>query len=218
MIHLLVDYENVHYSGLEGTEYLEPDDSVTIFYSEPCKFIPNYRFKHILDSGCKFEICELVSKRKNALDFYIASRVGEIFANDRKANVAIVSRDNGFRAVRDYWNVRLNPTSRLVRNDTIASCIISSAEPIQRRRIIQNNMERVELMKELQVYEENENMKKIKANLYDVFGNTEYVNLIPKIIEIVEKNDGMKMIYISSIKQFGKETGVGVYRQLKKVM
>ncbi len=218
MIHLLVDYENVHYSGLEGTEYLTPEDTLTIFYSKPCRYIPQYRMKHILDSGCKFEICELVSKRKNALDFYIASKVGEIFAEDRNANVAIVSKDNGFKSVRDYWNVRLNPSSRLVKNDTITSCIISSAEPYQRRINLQQNTSRVELIRALQIYTENEKTVRIKKQLCDTFENTEYEKLIPQIVDIVEGSNDLKNMYISSLKTFGKEKGLGVYRQLKQVV
>ena len=218
MIHLLVDYENVHYSGLEGTEYLTPEDTLTIFYSKPCRYIPQYRMKHILDSGCKFEICELVSKRKNALDFYIASKVGEIFAEDRNVNVAIVSKDNGFKSVRDYWNVRLNPSSRLVKNDTITSCIISSAEPYQRRINLQQNTSRVELIRALQIYTENEKTVRIKKQLCDTFENTEYEKLIPQIVDIVEGSNDLKNMYISSLKTFGKEKGLGVYRQLKQVV
>ena len=30
-MYFLIDYENVNYAGLEGTEFLEKDDTVSIF-------------------------------------------------------------------------------------------------------------------------------------------------------------------------------------------
>ena len=55
----LIDYENVNYAGLEGTEFLEKGDTVSFFYSDKCDKIISYRMKDIEKSGCNFEICKL---------------------------------------------------------------------------------------------------------------------------------------------------------------
>ena len=218
MIHLLVDYENVHYTGLVGTEYLSSEDSITIFYSKPCKYIPNYRMQQILESGCKFEICELVRKRKNALDFYIATKVGEILTENSQVNVAIVSKDNGFKSVRDYWNRRLTPTNRLVKNDTISACIISSAEPIARKMLIQSDLQKVELTECLRSYEDLKHTERVRKELKNSFVGTEYEKLIPQIVELFENSNGYRSLYLNSIKELGKNDGLTVYRKIKYVL
>ena len=38
-IHFFIDYENVGNSGLEGVQYLENADMVSIFYSKSCEGI-----------------------------------------------------------------------------------------------------------------------------------------------------------------------------------
>lgn len=217
-MYLLVDYENVNYNGLIGSEYLSPEDNLIIFYSKPCKYIHNYRARQIMDSGCRFDICKLVNKRKDALDFYIAVKVGEILAQDDDVNVGIVSNDKGFKNVKDYWEGRITPINRLVSGETIASCILSSAESTKRKTIVQKNMTRVELENVIQEYKERESLNRIKEALIEEFEKTEYEKLIPQIIDIVEKSSNSKTLYINSLKFFGKEKGLGVYRQLKQVV
>ena len=76
-MYFLIDYENVRNAGMQGTEYLLPDDHVIVFYS---KAAPNMEARHLTDikkSGCGFSICKLLKVRKNGLDFYIATKVGD---------------------------------------------------------------------------------------------------------------------------------------------
>ena len=73
-MYFLIDYENVNYAGLEGTEFLEKGDTVSFFYSDKCDKIISYRMKDIEKSECSFEICKLKSIRKNGLDFILHLR------------------------------------------------------------------------------------------------------------------------------------------------
>lgn len=58
-MYFLIDYENVNYAGLEGTEFLEKGDTVSIFFSDVSDKIVAYRMRDIEMSGCNFEICKL---------------------------------------------------------------------------------------------------------------------------------------------------------------
>ena len=69
-MYFLIDYENVNYAGLEGTEFLEKDDTISFFFSDASEKIISYRMMDIEKAGCEFEICKLKNIRKNALDFY----------------------------------------------------------------------------------------------------------------------------------------------------
>ena len=98
MLHFMIDLENTRSAGLQGAEYLTAADQVTIFYSKACVQITFGRMQELLASGCGMEVCRLVNTGKNALDFYIASRIGEVYGQGFEGTIAIVSNDKGFRA------------------------------------------------------------------------------------------------------------------------
>ena len=95
-IYFLIDFENVSTSGLKGVEYLLPTDHVSLFYSDVCTNCTGSYLRNIGKSHCSFEAVKLLRKGKNGLDFYIASKAGEIRASGYKDAIVIVSRDNTY--------------------------------------------------------------------------------------------------------------------------
>lgn len=214
-MHFLIDYENVSYAGLEGTELLESTDRVSFFFGNTCSKIINYRMNDIEKSGCGFEICKLKNARKNALDFYIASKVGEIFAVDKEAKVAIISADKGFQSVIDYWKPRLPVANQLIRTTSIAKAIQCINGEGIRKKIVNDRMMILELQEEYIKYEER---RKIVKSISDVLANTEYEHLIPQVADIVKRAGSRRVLYLNSLKFFGKKTGTDVYRYIKNAI
>ncbi len=68
-MYFLIDYENVRNTGMRGTEHLLPTDDVMVFYSEDAPSMEKRYLDDIQKSGCGFEVCKLLRKRKNGLDF-----------------------------------------------------------------------------------------------------------------------------------------------------
>lgn len=211
-MYFLIDYENVNYAGLEGTEFLEKGDTVSFFYSDKCDKIISYRMKDIEKSGCAFEICKLRNVRKNGLDFYIASKVGEIFATDSNAKIAIISADNGFHAVLDYWRPRLSVQNQLVKCKTIARALISVNGEAARKLLVNENMAVLELPALFAKYEER---KRIVTGITGLFAGTEYEPLISQIADLVTSSDKPKILYLTSLKSFGRKNGTEVYRKIR---
>lgn len=211
-MYFLIDYENVHYAGLEGTEFLEKDDTVSIFFSAVCEKIVSYRMKDIEMSGCNFEICKLQNTRKNALDFYIASKVGEIFAVDKEARIAIISSDSGFNSLLDYWKMRLSVPNQLVRCKTLAKAISFVNGGGARKWLVDERMKMVDLQTACGRYEER---NRIVNGIRNLFADTDYENLISQIIDLVILSDGPKVLYLNSLKSFGRKAGTDVYRKIK---
>ena len=211
-MYFLIDYENVNYAGLEGTEFLEKGDTVSFFYSDKCDKIISYRMKAIEKSGCTFEICKLRNVRKNGLDFYIASKVGEIFAMDRNAKIAIISADNGFQAVLDYWRPRLKVQNQLVKSKSIAKSLICLNGEGARKLLVNENMAALELQT---VYAKYEERNRIVAGVTDLFVDTDFEPLISQIADIVISSNKPKILYLTSLKSFGKRDGTEVYRKIK---
>jgi hypothetical protein len=211
-MYFLIDYENVNYAGLEGTEFLEKSDTVSIFFSGVSDKIVAYRMKDIEMSGCSFEICKLQNVRKNALDFYIASKLGEIFAVDKAAKIAIISADKDYRSVIDYWQPRLYVPNQLVRCKTLAKAISHVNGEGARKRLVNERMRILDLQTEFDRYEER---RRIVAGITDLFSGTDYEDLIFRIVDMVILSDRPKVLYLNSLKSFGRKIGTEVYRRIK---
>ena len=109
-MYFLIDFENVGNEGLRGAQYLLKEDAMIIFFSQACEQIGQRCLRQSMDSFCRLDNCKLKKTGKNALDFYIAAKTGEIFGSGYPGKAAIFSRDQGFAAVRDYWNSRRKPS------------------------------------------------------------------------------------------------------------
>ena len=117
-MYFLVDFENVHSEGLRGVEFLKKSDSLTLFFSQAAHVCESRYLKEIVDSGCSFDTCKLARTGKNGLDFY--------GAGTKTTQVAIISKDQGYRAVRDYWNARVPSLKRVILAPSIEKSFISS--------------------------------------------------------------------------------------------
>ena len=102
-MYFLIDYENVRNSGMLGGELLLPADRVFLFYSEAAGKMEAKYLEQIEASGCGFEACKLHKAGKNALDCYIATKAGALIGQGYTGGLAVVSKDSGFLAVKEYW-------------------------------------------------------------------------------------------------------------------
>ena len=213
MIHFMVDWENVNSRGLSGYQYLTAQDAVTIFYSNNCNRIVQGELRGILRSGAKLQLYKLVSPRKDALDHYISCRVGELFGGGYQDEVAIVSRDRGYKSVRDYWEYCAKPSRKIILQESIELCILYSKENSNRKQLIKNNVQVVNLEQEFTKYCMH---NRIQNEIEKLFLGTDYQMLVPRIINIVKsENVSNKIIYLNILKEFGKKDGLEIYRALR---
>ena len=56
---------------------------------------------------------------------------------------------------------------------------------------------------------------RIVAGITDLFVGTDYESLISQIVDIVLSSDKPKILYLTSLKSFGKKDGTEVYRKIK---
>ena len=97
MSYYYVDYENVHYSGLDGIEKLESKEKVFIFCREnQIPPIKEFLEEHITKAEVRCIV--ITSKRPNAADFSIVAALS-LSASQKKNGIRIiVSKDRGFDA------------------------------------------------------------------------------------------------------------------------
>lgn len=215
MIHFMIDLENTRSRGLQGAEYLNSEDSIIIFCSEACKRVEWGKMQQVIDSGSRMEICRLQNTGKNALDFYIASKIGEIYGGGYEGVTAIISNDKGFRAVQDYWRSCSPHQRKIVLKPDIEQSIPSSNENSGRRRLIQKKLQEVDVEAE---YKKHEEHMRIRKELERQFANTEYIGMMEQIMRIVEERKANKVLYLDSLKQFGKRDGLEIYHRIKGIV
>lgn len=211
-MYFLIDYENVRNSGMRGSEFLLPSDCVIIFYSDASPVIEQRHLNNIQISKCGFETCKLLKKRKNGLDFYIASKAGALFGAERCQNLVIVSNDGGFQAVRDYWQERSGTKHRVALSESIEHGIITANENSSRANLIRSYRKTVDIGQFTAAYQEKQ---RIQQALLRAFDGTEFCDRLQDIQDILKDGASPKVIYLDSLRRFGRKGGQEVYRILK---
>lgn len=211
-MYFLIDYENVRNGGMMGTEYLQPADHIIVFYSAAA---PNMEAKHLTEikaSGCKFEVCRLIKTRKNGLDFYIGTKAGAIFGAGYQGNLVIISRDEGFQAVREYWANCAKPARRVLTSESIERGIVSANEPDQRTALVRQQLKSTDIGQFFSAYEEGLRLRKL---LEDAFSGTEFSARTAEMEDILKTGKTPKVIYLDTLHRFGRKDGLAVYKMLK---
>ena len=194
-MYFLIDYENVRNSGMRGTEFLLPSDWVIIFYSDAAPAIEQRHLNNLQLSGCGFETCKLLKKRKNGLDFYIASKAGALFG-----------------AVRDYWQERSGTKHRVALSESIEHGIITANENSERAALIRSYRKTVDIGQFTAAYQEK---LRIQQALLRAFEGTDFCDRLQDIQDILKDGSSPKVIYLDSLRRFGRKGGQEVYRILK---
>ncbi|MBD5505734.1 MAG: NYN domain-containing protein [Lachnospiraceae bacterium] len=209
----LIDYENVGNAGMRGCNYLNTQDHVIVFYSEAKKHMEQRALEAVSGSGCTFEICKLCKTGKNALDFYIATRLGELFGEGYEGIAVIVSNDSGFQAVRDYWEKRAAHKRKVVLSNCIEDGIVSGNENNERTRELRRLREKLAIGGYYSAYTER---MRIKTVLRKIFEGTQYESKVEEIQNMLDgKEKNSKIIYLDSLHLFGRKGGLEVYNKIK---
>lgn len=116
----MIDYENVHEEGLYGIEMLKKDDRIFVFYNMGDKEnVENGKLREAAEKGISFQNIVLYKRGKNALDFYISSKIGEICGQGIHQDIAVISGDKGFQALCEYWMYVADIRKRIILRNTI---------------------------------------------------------------------------------------------------
>ncbi|MCM1577643.1 MAG: PIN domain-containing protein [Ruminococcus sp.] len=100
----LVDFENVHSTGLLGVDQLTEKDSVYIFYSVNSNSMSFEAYKMLNESKAKITVLSASCGIKNALDFQLSSFVGYIAGTSDDKDIYIISADKGYACVQIFWD------------------------------------------------------------------------------------------------------------------
>ncbi|MDE6780350.1 MAG: hypothetical protein K2J40_02680 [Ruminococcus sp.] len=99
----LIDYENVHQTGLNGIENLTENDIVVIFYTENAETLTFSLYEKLVQCKAEIQLCKVQCGGKNALDFQLATFLGYILGNNSDTECHIISNDKGYEYVISFW-------------------------------------------------------------------------------------------------------------------
>jgi hypothetical protein len=99
----LVDFENVHLSGIKGISSLDDEDEVYIFCSDSQK-----ESVAVISELCpKARYIKIFNNCPNALDFQLASYLGYTICqqvqNNAEVQYFLISKDTGFSVLETFW-------------------------------------------------------------------------------------------------------------------
>lgn len=101
--YFLIDYENVHVTGLQGLEELRKSDRVIVFYSQNADSLSFDVMRQISATKAQVEYIKVDTQGRNALDFQLSSYIGFLLGRDRHCKCYIVSKDKGYNNVQIFW-------------------------------------------------------------------------------------------------------------------
>lgn len=142
----LVDYENVTSAGLAGIDKLTEADSVYIFYTPNAASLSFDAHRAIMSAKPKINYISVSAGVKNALDFQLDSFLGYLTAVSEDRSFYIVSSDNGYSAVKSFWEktmgvanarIQIIPCIRYIFRQNI---IESTALPAKDTALIRQNI------------------------------------------------------------------------------
>ncbi len=104
----LIDYENVKSEGIRGILQLCDQDSVIIFYSHNADTLTFETMDMIFGSKATVRKYKIVRGGKNALDFQLSTYLGYLIHEGKDSCFYIISKDNGFQHVVEFWKRTFN--------------------------------------------------------------------------------------------------------------
>lgn len=102
----LIDTENTNSLWSTCSHLMEPGDKIILFYSEMSGKMSFSLFDAITLLDIQVQFVKCVNGTNSALDFQLVSYLGYLISHDSNQTYYIISNDNGYDAVIDFWQSR----------------------------------------------------------------------------------------------------------------
>ena len=240
MKHYFIDYENVHDSGLTGIDKIDKDSVIYLLYSDACKNVSIAFLEKVLNKEIRVKLYK-TETGKNALDFQLSSVLGYIIKQNEKQESRkgifkkqtvsehpvkqeyfIISKDQGFDAIVEFWkqrNVNISRVHNLAGDVTVTVQEKKVQTPNKKKEVI--TKEPVKLVKK----EEPKPVKKkaaaaipqaTKEELLKYLTPGEYSDEILKVVNSYKTRMAINNGFTHIFKDTGK-AGV-IYNKLKPLL
>jgi hypothetical protein len=220
MATILIDYENVCSSnGFKGTEYLNQNDNLIVFYSDSCSKLPTEHLNYIEESSCKLSIFKLLRPSKNALDFYIATECGRISATGEK-QIIIVSKDKVFYSIIDYFAINKDLCdTQIIISPNIERGLkeLHDSADSKRCSIIESKLQCVNIETG---YTRIKEKRALNNRLTELISNSNYSQMADSIIDFYSASQyiNLRDAYLDTLHTYGRADGTNIYNIYKEAI
>ena len=212
-MYFLIDYENVGEPGLRGSEWINKEDTVLLFYHENMK-ITRESFEGLSKAG-EYQAVKLKTTNNNALDMYISVKIGSIVEKDSKAKIVILSKDNDFESVIEYCDIYCDLAYHIEKHTDIETAILKMDNGSERNVQIYNRRKKISIEESYIVYRER---KVIHDGIVSALVEAGFAEEAEQICSIISNSDSPKDRYLKTIKAVGRDKGNAINRILKSVL
>lgn len=119
--HYLVDTENISDCWVDLLDIMQPQDGITVFYTDKSAHIRCAQVKKLMEKGAGKITWIHCYEGNNALDFQLVTELGAMTAHRAASEYVIFSKDTGFDAVVLYWKAKGVTVTR-IRNVEDSAC------------------------------------------------------------------------------------------------
>ncbi len=102
----LIDSENISDEWVDILDTTGPKDHITVFYTDKSSHINCGQVCKLMEKGAGKVHWIKCLEGNNALDFQLVTELGAMIERNEAEEYAIISKDNGFNVVVNYWNSR----------------------------------------------------------------------------------------------------------------
>ncbi|MBQ0066304.1 MAG: hypothetical protein KBT48_11130 [Firmicutes bacterium] len=205
----LVDTENVGSSWRNLLPSKTNNEKILLFYTENSPHISYVDFEFILQYPGSFEMIRAYTG-KNALDFQLVSYLGYLLKTAPKTHYVIVSADNGYEPVIQFWKDREISISRMNiwdlenRTKKMELLVLKEDDLTEDASPVIETLPIKERLKEAL----NEAIPKNKKDRQKT---------IDEILAALDENnlDDLRKVHNDLVKGFGMEGGSKIYKQIK---
>lgn len=186
----LIDSENISDEWVDILDAIGPKDHITVFYTDKSTHINCRQVCKLMEKGTGKVQWIKCMEGNNALDFQLVTELGAMIERNEANEYVIISKDNGFNVVVNYWNDRniqiaklnvktLKETNSQKRNDTVAEPKTQQASTV--------------------------------AQPADVLNEPEFIRELLKTVDLADHS----MLYGTLVAFEGQGTGVEDYRRIR---
>lgn len=232
----LIDSENVGSTWADLLKKEEKSDFY-IFVTENAKSLNFSLLKDLTDNQRhKINIIECEPGR-NSLDFYLSSYLGYLIGTGKHSSFTVVSQDNGFDHVIEYWkrnginvakintkpnrgketkSVKSQKTQTVKKNDNSETRIIVKKQPAEPAKTENKTGNRKKGSTPVKKNETGNSRKLLQSLLKDYSENE--IDDVAKSLDSIpaEKHGDKSYIYRHLIRRFKSEKGLAIYTLIKK--
>jgi hypothetical protein len=153
----LIDYENTSIHALYGISKLEDTSTIAIFYSSESIIKTLKDIFTAYSKNITFEYYYLSNKKKNALDFMIATYLGTAITKKDISDIYILSNDRGYDSAINFAT-EINPKI----NISFSDCIMNTMKKPKKEKIT------IHINKNLEITQKNKELKDVIVNEYGI--------------------------------------------------